>query len=446
MAVVLAGTSWLLYSRVASHLTAALERNLTVRAQDLQALVAQPHASLAAEGGGALVEHGESYAQLLSANGDVIDATRPLTGASLLTAPELRRALASRFFASRERVPGLDEPSRLLATPLLRSGRRVVLVVGQTQQDRAETLASLRAELLIAGPVALLLASLAGYGLAGLSLRPIEAMRRRAAAISAESPDDRLPVPPTRDEVSRLAQTLNEMLERLAAGLRREREFVADAAHELRTPLALLRTELELAGRHAASPDEFQETIRVSTREVQRLGQLAEDLLVVARSDQGRLPLRLEPLSVSQLLDSAVNRFAWRADAEGRVIVAEAAQDIEFVGDRLRLEQALANLIDNALRYGAGEVKVSAAAVDGSVELHVTDEGSGFSDDFIDRAFARLTRADRARSGGGFGLGLSIVRAITEAHGGSAHAANRDPGADVWLVVPGRDRVPTASE
>jgi two-component system OmpR family sensor kinase len=444
MALVLAGTSWLLYSRVAAHLTTAFERNLNVRAQDLQALVDQPNASLASDTSGRFIEHGESYAQLVTADGHVLDATRPLGQVPLLTAAELQQAFRGSIFADREHVPGLDEPSRLLATPIVRSGRRLVLIVGLTRQDRDETLSSLRAELLVAGPIALLLASLVGYGLAGLSLRPIEAMRRRAEVISAESPDDRLPVPPTRDELERLAETLNEMLARLETGLQREREFVADAAHELRTPLALLQTELELAGRHADSVEDFRETIHVSTREVQRLVQLAEDLLVVARSDQGTLPLRLEDISAAQLLGSAANRFAWRAEGEHRALVVDAAPDVRLVGDRIRLEQALANLVDNALRYGAGEVRLSAAASDGVVELHVTDDGSGFPADFIDRAFARLTRADHARSGGGFGLGLSIVKVIAEAHGGTAHAQNRDRGADVWIVVPADHRAERA--
>jgi signal transduction histidine kinase len=439
MAVVLAGTSWLLYARVSSHLTAALERNLRVRAQDLQALVDQSHTTLAEENASPFIEHGESYAQLLTPDGQVLDATDPLGRASLLTAEELRRALRKSIFMDRAQVPGLDEPSRMLAAPVGPPGHRRVLVVGLTLADRDETLGSLRDELVIAGPIALLLASLAGYGLAGLALRPIEAMRRRAEVISAESPEQRLPVPPTRDEVERLAETLNEMLSRLEAALEREREFVSDAAHELRTPLALLLTELELAGRHADSVDDLRGAIHQSTQEVQRLVQLAEDLLVVARSDQGRLPLRREQLSASQLLGSAANRFAWRAEDEGRELVVAATPDVEFTGDRLRLEQALANLVDNALRYGAGEVKLSAEASNGAVELHVSDRGPGFPADFLDRAFARLTRSDHARGRGGFGLGLSIVRVIAESHGGSAHARNLTVGADVWIVVPSED-------
>ena len=172
-----------------------------------------------------------------------------------------------------------------------RAGRRLVLIVGATRQDDIETLATFRNELLIAGPIALLLASLAGYLVAGLALRPVESMRNRAAEISAERPGERLPVPATNDELERLGTTLNDMLARLEEALLRERDFVADAGHELRTPLALLRTELELALRHADSPEELREAVRASVLEVDRLAQLAEDLLLIARSEQGRLLL-----------------------------------------------------------------------------------------------------------------------------------------------------------
>jgi two-component system OmpR family sensor kinase len=437
MAAVLAGTGWFLYARLDSHLTTALDHNLLVRAEDVATLVGRPGASLTADNGGRFVERGESYAQLIGPDGRVADATEPLGRAPVLTAAELRRARRGTIFANRASVPGLDEPSRLLATPVERGGRRFVLLVGATRQDRTEALASLRDELLIAGPVALALATVAGYLLAGLSLRSVESMRRRAEAISAETPGERLPVPQTGDELERLGETLNEMLARLEAALEREREFVADAGHELRTPLALLRTELELALRHAESPEELREAVRRSSEEVDRLGQLAEDLLLIARSDRGRLPLRLESLEAAELLGTVVNRFEWRAEEAGRVLRADVPAGVRIRADRIRLEQALGNLVDNALRHGGGAVRLSAAPSNGLVELHVRDEGNGFPPDFLAQAFERFARADHARTSGGAGLGLSIVRAIAEAHGGTAHASNdARGGADVWVAMP----------
>ena len=436
MALVLASSGLFLYLRLASHLSLALDRKLGLRAQDLAALVRQPHASLASDSGSRLVERGESYGQLLDANGRVLQATKPLGPAPVLSRREVRTALRRPIFVDRASVPGLDEPSRVLATSTTRRGRPVVLAVGATRQDRAETLASFRDELLIAGPIALVLASLIGYLLAGLSLHQVESMRRRAAAISAETPGERLPVPPTGDEVERLGETLNEMLDRLEAGLERERDFVADAGHELRTPLALLRTELELAVRQGGSVEELRAALGAASREADRLSQLAEDLLLIARSDRGRLPLRVEELAAADLFATVISRFDWRSGEERKPLRVDGAADVRVRGDRLRLEQALSNLVDNALRYGGERIELAATAHNGVVELHVRDDGAGFPPELLDRAFDRFARADPARAAGGAGLGLSIVRAIAEAHGGGAYAANTAAGADVWMALP----------
>ncbi len=439
MATVLAGAGWLLYSRLDSHLALALDRQLQLRSQDLAALVRQPHASLAADGRGRFIEQGESYAQLLDSRGHVLEATKPLGRRSLLDLRELRAAAAHPLYGNRSAVPGLNEPSRLLATPLALAGRKRVLVVGATSQNDAETLASFRDELLIAGPIALLLASLVGYLLAGLALRQVESMRRRAAAISAETAGERLPVPRTADELQRLGRTLNEMLDRLESALQRERDFVADAGHELRTPLALLRTELELALRHGESPAELREAIQAASGEVDRLAALAEDLLLIARADRGKLPLKVETIDGGRLLETVAARFAWRAEHAGRSLTHCNGAGVRIRGDSLRLEQALGNLVDNALRHGEGRVSLELARIEGQIELHVRDQGPGFPPHFIPHAFERFTQSQRAPHGAGGGLGLSIVRAIANAHAGEAHAANPPAGgADVWLLLPDR--------
>ena len=437
MAVVLAATGSFLYLRLGSHLSLAVDRELRLRADDLTALVSQPGGSLATAGDPRFVEHGEAYAQLLDSRGRVLDATRPLGAAAVLSARELAGARRETIYANRNSVPGLDEPSRLLATPIRHGGRPAVLVVGVTRQDRAETLASLRNELLIAGPIALLLATLAGYALAGLSLRPVEAMRRRAAEVSAQTPGERLPVPKTGDELERLGETLNSMLARLEAALERERAFVADAGHELRTPLALLRTELELALRHSETVDELRDAVRAASEETDRLAQLAEALLLGARSDHGELALRQENLAVADLLATVVARFEWRAAEAGRPLVVETPPDTFVRGDRLRLEQALGNLVDNALRHGRGTVRLEAVPAEETVELHVRDDGPGLHPDFLPQAFERFTRPRADRAGGGSGLGLSIVRTIALAHDGSAEATSAG-GADVWIALPRR--------
>jgi signal transduction histidine kinase len=237
--------------------------------------------------------------------------------------------------------------------------------------------------------------------------------------------------------VARLAETLNEMLARLEAGLDRERRFVADASHELRTPLALLQTELELALRRPRSAPELERALRSAAAETDRLARLADNLLVLARADEGRVALHRAPVLVGALLDEVAGRFAPRAREAGRTIEVDAPADLLVVADAHRVEQAVGNLVANALEHGRGAIRLEARGPDGRVELHVVDEGPGFPPAFLPRAFERFSRADEARSGEGAGLGLAIAETIAAAHGGRAGAANREgAGADVWLSLP----------
>src|SRR6266446_4763973 len=432
MAVVLLLAGWLVYARVSSNLGNALDEQLRSRAQDVSALVLREGSLKSTHT--TLIERGETFAELVNMNGSVVDATNPV-GRTPLPPAELARALGGPVFIDRSSVPGLDEPARMLALPVQRGQSRLVLVVGATRANRTETLASLRNAFLIGGPLALILASLAGYWLAGAALRPIEAMRRRAAAISASSLDDRLPVPPSGDEVSRLGETLNEMLRRIGDGLARERRFVADASHELRTPLALLKTELELALRRSRTTAELEAAIRGAAEDTERLSRIADDLLLLARAEQGRVPLRREPVDVADVLDTVAGRFQSRAESEQRDLSVAADDDPLVVSaDRSLLEQALANMVDNAFTHGAGRVTLTAEQRNGSAELHVLDEGTGFPADFLQHAFERFSRAQTTAEGSG--LGLAIVETIAEAHDGRAGAANSPGGGtDVWLSL-----------
>jgi signal transduction histidine kinase len=244
-------------------------------------------------------------------------------------------------------------------------------------------------------------------------------------------------VPAARDELHRLGETLNAMLARLEEGLARERAFVADAGHELRTPLSILKLELDLTLAEARSRGDLEVGLSSAAEEVDRLAKLAEELLVIARADQGRLPVAKERLDVREVLEATAQRFAGRATSDGGTVTFAGADGLAVEADRTRVEQALTNMVENALRYGAGAVTLYAIERNGSVELHVRDEGPGFPEVFLPRAFERFSRADAARSGGGAGLGLAIVRAIAEAHGGSVGVTNQPGGgADVWLSLP----------
>ncbi len=336
-------------------------------------------------------------------------------------------------------VRGVDGRARILATTLEREPRSWLSSSASRSRIATTPSQELLTLLLVVAPVALLLASLLGYGLATLALRPVESMRREAAAISAAEPGRRLPVGESRDEISRLGETLNEMLARLEAALERERGFVADAGHELRTPLALLKTELELALRRPRSEAELAAAVRSAADETDRLEQLAEDLLLLARSDRSQLALRRETVPADTLLESVAERFDRRARTAGRAIEVDSVDGLELTADRARVEQALGNLVENALGHGGGTITLDALEQNGQVELHVRDDGPGFPADFLPHAFDRFTQADGARTGAGTGLGLAIAEAIAAAHGGSAHAANRDGGGgDVWLSLPRR--------
>jgi two-component system OmpR family sensor kinase len=420
MAVVLAAMGAFLYFRLGASLDESIDQSLETRAAEVGALAAQDDLSL-----GSGLADDESFAQVLDPEGAIVDATPQAGERPLLDADELR--------AAGQGVVQLERGgARLLATPVDAPEGPLVVVVGASLEERDEALNGFVGELLIVGPIALLLASLLGYGVATAALRPVEAMRAEAAGVSAVEPGRRLPLPRARDEISRLGATLNDMLDRLERALKRERSFVADASHELRMPLALLKTELELALRSPRSQEELEQALRSAAAETDRLTQLAEDLLVLARSDQGRLPLRRAPVSVDDILSGVAARFGRRAQEAGRAIEVDTANGLVVAADAVRLEQALGNLVENALRHGEGSVRLRAVEADGRVELHVLDEGEGIPPEFASRAFERFTRVDQSRAGAGAGLGLAIAQVIAAAHGGSAHVS----GADVWLSIP----------
>jgi two-component system OmpR family sensor kinase len=383
---------------------------------------------------GLLGERDESLAQLLRPDGRMMFSLGAVHVAALSGA-DLGRATRERVLVER-RLPRFDEAARVYARPAPGRNGRLVMVVGESLADRNEALRALVRAFVIAGSLAVVLASVLGYALASASLAPVETMRRRAAAISLSGEPEQLPLGPARDEIRRLGETLNEMLDRLRRSFERERRFVADASHELRSPIAVIKTELEGALRSGAIRGEQRVALVAAVAECDRLAELAEDLLVLARAADGRLPIRQEPLRVRALLDGARHRFVDRAAEEDRRIRVDAADDLLVMADELRMRQALGNLVDNAVRHGGGEIDLEARPTEEGVEIDVTDHGAGFGPGLADRAFERFTRASESRSGGGAGLGLSIVRAIAAAHDGRASIVEGPAGTTVRLVLP----------
>jgi len=435
MAVVIGTIGLVVYLRFESQLDGTINQGLRSRSADVSTLVARQDGTLGDVGRG--VDQEESFAQVLDPRGAIVDATPQLRRTRLLTPAEVSRALAGSVTVDGAYPFEDRDPIRMILRPVRADGRRLVVMVGTSTDERREALRNLAGLFAIGGPLALLLAALAGYGVAAAALRPVDAMRFKADAIGEHRPGERLPVAATDDEIARLGTTLNAMLARLETAFERERTFVADASHELRTPLAILKTELELALRRGRTHEELQAALRSAAEETDRLAQLAESLLVIARADQGQLAVSTASVQTAALLNGVRQRFDSRAQLAGRDILVEDGSEATITADPHRLEQALDNLVENALQHGGGTILLGASARDGRVLLHVHDEGPGFPADFIATAFERFTRADQARGRGGSGLGLAIVQVIARAHGGQARASNApEGGADVRIDLP----------
>ncbi|MCW3033966.1 MAG: hypothetical protein QOK19_1916 [Solirubrobacteraceae bacterium] len=438
MALVLAALGVFVYFRFESNLDRSVNQGLRSRADDVRALVIQADSGLRQAAGTSLAAPGERFAEIIGEGGRVLDSTRLLPTAALLGPSEQARSRVAPTLIDRKTVPGSAGSSRLLAIPVSAQGQRLIVLVGTSLRQHDESLAEIRKVLLIGGPMALVLASLLGYAVAAVALRSVESMRRRALRLSVLEPGQRLPVPPSNDELARLARTLNDMLARNDVAFERERSFVADASHELRSPLAILRAELDVALIGNSTPRELRDAVSSAAEEADRLSALAEDLLLLARADRGAVTITSVAIDASDCLQALSDRFSQRAAAVGATIRTSAPAGLEVLADPRRLEQALGNLTENALHHGAGSVLVQARARgDALVDFHVTDDGPGFPPDFLPLAFERFARSERSRTGNGAGLGLSIVRVIARAHGGEAHVAN-DPGggAHVCLTLP----------
>lgn len=437
MVVALALIGFLVYRAFAVELDRGINERLTSLARELAADLEDGEPTILHDFG-----QGDSFgyfAQMLGADGVLVE--RQGTGPELLLDAASAQALAGDTFKEVAlRGAGHAEaiPSRLAVAPGV-GGRYVV--VGTSLVTRHATLRELAGILWIAGSALALVVTGLTWLLAGAALKPVEMLRRRASQITEGDLSERLPVPTTGDEVATLATTLNDLLQRLELAFERERRFVDDASHELRTPLGILKTELDLALRRSRTKEELEAAIHSASEESERLNRIAEDLLVLARSNRGKLPVRRVPVEARPLLQQVTTRFRHKAEQCGVRLIVTSPSEIQVTADPARLEQAVGNLIANALSHTppGGLVTIAAANGAGELVLSVADTGPGFPAAFIDRAFDPFARADtgRSRRDGGAGLGLAIVKGVAEAHGGRASAANRpEGGAEVTMRIP----------
>jgi signal transduction histidine kinase len=338
---------------------------------------------------------------------------------------------------------GLPDRIRVVAVPT-RAGGTVIAAV--SSEEVTASLATVTRALVIGTPLLLILLAGASWLIVGSTLRPIAELRRGAEEVTRTGQPRDLPVPEARDEVRSLAVTLNDMLDRLGAAQERQRGLVSDTAHELRSPIASIRAQLEVALDHPDGQD-WEQTASDVLTDTLRLARLAEDLLVLARLDERdrpRPPRRR--LDLGDLAAEEVGRYT-----DTRVPVELAGPPSAAVtGDPDGLRRMLSNLIDNAVRYAQSRVAVS-VTVDGTcVRLAVADDGPGIAPADRERAFGRFTRLDEDRSrdddgAGGAGLGLAIVRGIARAHGGSARLEDASPGLRAVVLLPLATSSPTAA-
>ena len=438
MAILLAALIAFLYFHFRSDLDYNINQSLRARAQEVAGLTREQDAADTRGALHTLPSNGDNFVQVLDETGRVLGASAAFSQPALLSVAEISAAAKSPRLIQR------GNRSRLYALPL--PAARGVVVAGVSLSERDAALDKLDDALFIGVPPALLLASLAAFALATAALRPVDRMRQRAATISSQEISTRLPLPDSDDEIHRLGSTLNEMLDRLEDGLVRERLFVANASHELRMPIAVLKAELEVSLRERRGERHLRAAIASAIEETDRITRLAEDMLLLARAEDGTLPIDAQQVPVEELcaeLGATLTPPIERAGRSLSVSTESVREGAVVLVDPDRIHQAVANLVDNALQYGVGPITLSARQTAMSIEIHLLDCGDGFSPEFLSQAFDRFTRADPARSRGGVGLGLAIVRTIAQAHGGDAAAANLPAGgADVWLRLPA---VPTPS-
>lgn len=325
----------------------------------------------------------------------------------------------------------------------------VVVAIRATDEDQ-NLLADVKSDFLFGIPVALLVSIALGYALARRSLAPIEAMAKQAAIISAATLDERLPVVNEHDELGRLATVINDLLERVQVAFRQQRQFVADASHELRTPIAIVRGEADVTlQRPHRDEEEYREALVVIQDESVRLTRIVDDLFLLARTDAGAPVAVHKPLDLRELALGAVRSVRTIADDHDIVLEQELPEGpIIIQGDAPLLRRLLLNLLDNALKYTprGGKVGIEMQREEHAVTIVVHDSGPGISMALRDRVFDRFVRAgpderppahnDSPRASSGAGLGLAIAAAIAAAHHGTLTLDNNEGGARFRLTLP----------
>jgi two-component system OmpR family sensor kinase len=414
--------------RVRLDLYEGVDRSLATRATQLADALSQGTTSAFGDASDATlagVSPGEAVAQLLSAGGAIVDHSGDAAAARPIGDSALRAAARTTGRAQIQTVRASGEQFRVLLVRLPGSSR--YLLVGQSTESSDSAVQRLVIAMLLSGPLALIAAAFVGWLFAGRALKPVSRMAATAAGIGIDELDERVPVPRPNDELHALAETMNGMLDRLETGVQDKRRLTANASHELQTPLAVMRTELDVYLAATDLPADTREVLESVREESDRMSRIVRNLLTLARFDDGKLALLREPHDLHQLAREAVRSLETLA-CERRVRVESEGETVVAPVDKEYLRLAIANLLENAIRYsGEGsEIRVTTGIDRGQALLSVSDTGQGIPSSAVPYIFDRFYRVEATRSKeSGSGLGLAITKEIVESHGGTIELATK---------------------
>jgi heavy metal sensor kinase len=437
LAAVMVALGAFVVTRLRSDLTAEVDRSLQSAAAEIARGYQLEGRKEVRDLGQSLLPGRDAGVQLLDGSGGVTVSQGDVAGAPLVDRATVGRVLGAGSVTASTRRGSPEVHLRTVAVPVHRDGQAGVLVATESLAPVDDSVHRVLILLLLGGGGALALTALGGWWIARKALMPVERMTVRAHRIGIDDLSERIALPPVRDEVGRLATTLNSMLDRIEHGVEARQRLVADASHELRAPLAAMRAELDVSLRQDRLDEQARAVLESARDEVVRMGRTVDNLLTLASVDEGRLELLVGPQDLRAIAEAAVRSHRAAADGAG-VSVAVEGEPVRAVADRDRVHQVVSNLVDNAIRHAPerGHVVVRVWQSGGEAGVTVTDDGPGVPAEARSRIFERFARQDPARQrSGGAGLGLAICREIVQAHRGRIWVEPREPRGSAFVVA-----------
>ena len=378
--------------------------------------------------------------RIFDAKGKLIVSSKNTANVGLLPVEALQDVLNgnSRFDnATVDLSGGKPLPLRVYTTPVIEDGRVAYIVqIASSLVLLYAALNRLQVILFLLLPLTVFLTGMVGAFLAKVTLNPVEEMIRTIRQIKADNLKLRISIPDTKDEIRRLADTFNDILGELDRAFSMQQQFIQDVSHDLRTPLTILKGEIEVALKKARSPKEYESVLSSSLEEINKINKVIENLLILARFDSKKLPLEIKEVDLNTKMQNVVKDMEVLAEQKNIHMNIFEEEKITLEGDENQLRQLFSNLLDNAIKYtdAGGKVSVNLSRQNGFAKIQVSDTGIGIPDKELPFIFDRFYRVDKARGGCGFGLGLSIAKTIAEVHGGTIEVESEPDRGAVFTV------------